>query len=224
MDFRVDLVAFGVVIGLCWLALLPPGGAAMKAGVKEGDRIIKVSKLSLSSILQWWQVQALPSAVACVVLHFSTSSGSHSRARDEDSWLLCFRLFKFIDLEAFWNRFYLSLLHKIQKIRLRRNSCGPQVLTSVWPPHSADMRGSSGCRSPGYIKEILTTETSTPPVRKKPIGPIDTHRYNCKKKYGWRHGSYPWKLRSQFGTDNVNLDEQVSRGNEEALGNGFLKK
>lgn len=168
------------------MALLPPGGAAMKAGVKEGDRIIKVSKLSLSSILQWWQVQALPSAVACLffisvlALAATKPEHCHSRARDEDSWLLCFRLFKFIDLEDFWNRFYLSLLHKIQKIRLRRNSCGPQVLTSVWP-HSADMRGSSGCRSPDYIKEILTTETSTPPVRKKPIGPIDTHRYNCKK-------------------------------------------
>lgn len=49
----------------------------MKAGVKEGDRIIKVSKLSLSSILRWWQGQELPSAVACVVLHFSTRSGSH---------------------------------------------------------------------------------------------------------------------------------------------------
>lgn len=114
------------------------------------------------------------------VLALAATKPGYCHSRERDEGLLCFRLFKFIDLEAFWNRFYSSLLHKIQKIRLRRNSCGPQVLTSVWPPHSADMRGPSGCRSPDYIKEILTTETSPPPVRKKPIGSIDKHRYNWK--------------------------------------------
>lgn len=51
----------------------------MKAGVKEGDRIIKVSKLDLSLILQW-QVQELSSAVAYLLLHFTSNSQAATRS------------------------------------------------------------------------------------------------------------------------------------------------
>lgn len=83
----------------------------MKAGVKEGDRIIKVSKLDLSPVLQWWQVQELSSAVAYLLLHFISNSQVVpyiTGKRDEDSQLLCSQL---------------SLFHKRQKMGLRGSTC-----------------------------------------------------------------------------------------------------
>lgn len=103
----------------------------MRAGVKEGDRIIKVSKPDLPPSYSSGRFKSCP--VQCLSrssFHFSLSAATrsgitiHNREGDEDGQLLWSQFFKFTDLEVFWNWFYLSLFHKRQKIGLRGNSCG----------------------------------------------------------------------------------------------------